>query len=73
MDNVITINLKEKQDGEHDYYVNFESSPTISEIVASYLILKLVMENNFDRTTIYTKCAAMYERIRDIEEVMRIP
>lgn len=73
MNNVITINLKEKPDGEHDYHVDFESSPTLSELVASYLILKITLENNFNQQLIYSQCSAIYDRIENIEEVLRIP
>ena len=74
MDNVITITLKEdKATGEHVYHIDFESSPTISELCAVHLIIQEALNNNFDKTLIYTKCAAIYDRIRDVEEVMRIP
>ena len=72
MDNVIKVTLKETPTGEHDYHIDFESNPTISELIAGYLILQIVIENNFDRSQIYTKCAALYDRIRDIEEVIRL-
>lgn len=72
MDNVITINLKETENGVHDYHVTFESYPTLSELVAGYLILKIALENNFDQALIYNQCSAIYDRITDIEEVLRI-
>ena len=74
MDNTIVITFKEnKETAEHDYHITFESSPTVTELCAAYLVLKEVLENNFDRTLIYTKCATIYDRIRDIEEVLRLP
>lgn len=74
MDNVIKITLKEdKKTGEHDYHIDFESSPTLSELVAVHLIVLEVIENNYDRSQFYTKCAALYDRIRDVEEVLRVP
>ena len=72
MDNIITIRLKEKEDGTHDYKIVFESNPTVSELTAALLILTEVLENNFDRNLIYTKMSSLYPRIRDIEEVRRL-
>lgn len=72
MDNIITINLKETEEGKHDYAVTFESNPTLSELVAGYLILKITLENNFDQALIYNQCSAIYNRISDIEEVLRV-
>lgn len=74
MDNTIVITFKEKKDtGEHDYHITFESNPSLSELCAAYLVLKECLYNNFDQVSIYTKCAALYDRIMDIEEVLRIP
>ena len=48
MDNIITIRLKEnKEDGSHDYNIRFESNPTVSELVASWLIMQEVLEHAF--------------------------
>ena len=71
MDNIITIRLKEAEDGSHNYNIKFESNPTASELVASWLILQEVLEHNFDRQLIYTKMNSLYSRIKDIEEVIR--
>ena len=72
MDNIITIKLKEnKETGEHDYHVDFESSPTASELTAAWMILWEVMEHNFDKQMIFTKMSTLYSRIQDIEEVKR--
>ena len=71
MDNIITIKLKEAEDGSHDYNIKFETRPSVSELVASWLILQEVLEHNFDRQLIYTKMNSLYSRIRDIEEVRR--
>lgn len=72
MDNIITIRLKENKDGTHDYKIQFESNPTASELVASWLILQEILEHNFDRQLIYTKMNSLYSRIIDIEEVRRL-
>ena len=69
MDNVITITLKEKP--EKNYGVKFETPPSISELVASILVLQEVMENNFDRQTILNKMASVYARLQDLEEVYK--
>ena len=72
MDNIITRRLKEnKEDGSHDYKIDFESNPTASELTAAWLILMEVLEHNFDRQLIFTKMNSLYERIHDIEEIRR--
>lgn len=73
MDNKITVTLKELETGEHDYHMDFESSPTLSELCAVYLIIKMVLQNNFDDRLIFSQCATIYDRIADVEEVYRIP
>ena len=73
MDNIITIRLKEdKETGAHDYKIDFESNPTASDLVAALLILEEVTTHNYNRDLILTKCASIYPRIRDIEEIRRI-
>ena len=72
MNNVITITLKEKETGEHDYHIDFESSPTLSELCAVHLIIKTVLQNNFAEELIYSQCGTIFHRIRDVEEVLRI-
>ena len=69
MDNIITITLQEKP--EKNYNVKFDSSPTVSELCASILVLWEVMEHNFDRQTILNKMASVYGRLQDLEEVYR--
>lgn len=71
MDNVITIRLKETATGEHDYHIDFESSPSLPELCAAELVLNEVLENNFDRELIFKTKYLIYGRIRDIEEVKR--
>ena len=71
MDNIITIRLKEKEDGAHDYKIGFECNPTASELTAAWLILMEVLEHNFDRQLILTKINSLYGRIQDIEEIRR--
>ena len=71
MDNVITIKFKETQTGAHDYGIDFESNPTVSELCASILVLQEVLEHNFDRQTILNKMAVIYSRLQDIEEFKR--
>lgn len=73
MDNIITIRLKEnKEDGSHDYKIDFESNPTASELTAAWLILMEVLEHNFDRQLIFTKMNSVYGIIHDIEEIRRL-
>lgn len=66
MDNVIRITLKEKP--EKNYNIDFETPPSVSELVTSILLLQEVLEHNFDRQTVLNKFACMYGRIQDIEE-----
>ena len=66
---MITITLKEKP--EKNYNVKFETPPSVSELVASILVLQEVMENNFDRQTILNKMASVYARLQDLEEVYK--
>ena len=68
MDNIITITLNDK---EHIHRIEFDSSPTVSELVAVGHILKAVMEHNFDTQTIYNAIAPVYGRLTDVEEVIR--
>ena len=68
MENVITITLNDKQ---HIHRIEFDSSPTASELVAIGLIIKEVAEHNFDRQTIYNLIAPIYGRLTDVEEIIR--
>lgn len=68
MENIITITLNDK---EHIHRIEFDSSPTVSELVAVGLILKEVIEHNFDRQTIYNMIAPIYGRLTDVEEVIK--
>ena len=68
MDNIITITLNDK---EHIHRIEFDSSPTVSELVAVGHILKAVLEHNFDTQTIYNAIAPVYGRLTDVEEVIR--
>ena len=72
MDNIIQIRFKEKETGEHDYHIDVESPPTLSELCAAYLVLQEVLEHNFDKQLIYSQIGCIYPRIRDIEEVIKI-
>lgn len=71
MDNIITIRLKEKGDGKHDYKIDFESNPTLSELVISWLVIQEILEHNYDRQVIYAHMTSLYSRIIDVEEVRR--
>ena len=68
MKNVITITLNDK---EHIHRIEFDSSPTVSELVAVGHILKAVLEHNFDTQTIYNAIAPVYGRLTDVEEIIR--
>lgn len=68
MDNVITITLNDK---EHIHKIEFDSSPTVSELVAVGLIIQEVLEHNFDKQSIFNMIAPIYGRLTDIEEVIR--
>ena len=68
MDNVITITLNDK---EHIHKIEFDSSPTVSELVAVGLIIQEVLEHNFDKQSIFKMIAPIYGRLTDIEEVIR--
>ena len=68
MDNIITITL---QDKEHIHKIEFDSSPTVSELVAVGLIIQEVLEHNFDRQSILNVIAPIYGRIENVEEIIR--
>ena len=68
MDNVIAITLNDK---EHIHRIEFDSSPTVSELVAIGLIIKEVLEHNFDTQSIYNVLAPTYGRLTDVEETIR--
>ena len=68
MENIITITLNDK---EHVHKIEFDSSPTVSELVAACHIFHEVLEHNFDRQTIYNAIAPVYGRLTDVEEIIR--
>ena len=68
MENIITITLNDKK---HIHRIEFDSSPTAAELVAVGLILKEVIEHNFDTQTIYNMIAPIYGRLTDVEETIR--
>lgn len=68
MENIITITLNDK---EHIHRIEFDSSPTVSELVAIGLIIKEVLEHNFDTQSIYNVLAPIYGRLTDVEETIR--
>lgn len=68
MENIITITLDDKN---HKHKIEFDSSPTVSELVAVGLIIQEVLEHNFDKQSIFNMIAPIYGRLSDIEEVVR--
>lgn len=68
MKNIITITLDDKN---HKHKIEFDSSPTVSELVAVGLIIQEVLEHNFDKQSIFNMIAPIYGRLSDIEEVVR--
>lgn len=70
MDNVITIVLDDKQ-AEHRHRIEFESNPTLSELVAAKIVIEEVLEHNFKKGEILLKQGIIYERLADLEEVKR--
>lgn len=68
MENVITITLNDK---EHIHKIEFDSSPTTSELVAVGLIIQEVLEHNFDKQSIFNMIAPVYGRLTDVEEVVK--
>ena len=69
MDNVITITLKDGQKNIHS--IEFESNPTLSELVAAKLVLEEVLEHNFKKEEILLKEGIIYPRLQDLEEIRR--
>ena len=69
MDNVITITLKDGQENIHR--IDFESNPTLSELVACRLVLDEVLEHNFKKEEILLKMGIIYPRLQDLEEITR--
>lgn len=69
MDNVITITLKDGQERIHR--IDFESNPTISELVAARLVIDEVLEHNFKKEEILLKMGLIYPRLQDLEEITR--
>lgn len=69
MDNVITITLKDGQENIHR--IDFESNPTLSELVACRLVIDEVLEHNFKKEEILLKMGIIYPRLSDLEENAR--
>ena len=69
MDNVITITLKDGQ--EHIHRIDFESHPSLTELVAAKLVIEEVLEHNFDKEQILIRTGIIYPRLRDLEENIR--
>ena len=70
MENVITITLLDKG-SEPVHKIEFDSSPTASELVGAIIVLQQVLEHNFDRQTILNKLSCIYARLENVEEVVR--
>lgn len=70
MDNIITIILDDKQ-AEHRHRIEFDSDPTLTELVAAKLVIEEVLEHNFKKGEILLKQGIIYERLQDLEEVKR--
>lgn len=70
MDNIITIILDDKQ-SEHRHRIEFESPPTLSELVAAKLVIEEVMEHNFKKGEILLKQGIIFQRLEDLEEVKK--
>lgn len=71
MDNLITIKLKENKDGAHDYKIEFESNPTLSELCTCMILFQQITSRNFGTQDILTKMSSVYHRLEDVEEVKR--
>lgn len=59
MDNVITLTLKEDQQKR----VEFESNPTLFELVAAKLIIDECLEHNFNKGDILYATSTVYQRL----------
>ena len=68
MENIITITLNDK---ENIHKIEFDSSPTVSELVAVGLIIHEVLEHNFNKAEIFSKIAPIYGRLENVEEIIR--
>ena len=68
MENIITITLNDK---EHVHKIEFDSSPTVSELVAVGLVIHEVLEHNFNKAEIFSKIAPIYGRLENVEEIIR--
>ena len=73
MDNVITITLKDSTfSGQKNIHrIEFESDPTLSELIAAKLVLEEVLEHNFKKEEILLKEGIIYPRLQDLEEIRR--
>lgn len=67
MDNVITITLKEDRQKK----IEFESNPTLFELVAAKLIIDECLEHNFNKGDILYAISTIYQRLENVEEVIR--
>lgn len=68
MDNVITITLKT---GINIHRIEFESDPTLSELIAAKLVIEEILEHNFRKNEIIVNQALIYPRLQDLEEIRR--
>ena len=66
MDNKIVITLKDSKK-----QIDFESNPTLFELVATKLIIDEVIEHNFHKSEVYEALHHVYNLISDVEEVIR--
>lgn len=73
MDNVITITLKDGQAElkENIHRIDFESNPTLSELIAAKLVIEEVIEHNYSKEEILLKMGIIYPRLQDLEEIRR--
>lgn len=69
MDNIITITLDDKK-SENRHTIDFQSSPTLSELVAATLVLEECLEHNFDKSSILKMRSMIYDRLEDVEEMV---
>lgn len=69
MDNVITITLKDGRKNIHR--IEFESDPTLSELIAAKLVIEEILEHNFKKNEIIVNQVLIYPRLQDLEEIRR--
>ena len=73
MNNIITITLKDARTDVIDniHRIEFESNPTLVELVAAKLVIEEVLEHNFRKEEILLKEGIIYPRLQDLEEIGR--